>query len=38
MVRNTSPNLSEVKTVFADSVGQEVLGWGRRKEEESVVS
>lgn len=38
VVRNASPNLSELKTVFADSVGQEVLGWSRRKEEESMVS
>lgn len=38
VVRNTSPNVSEVQMVFADSVGQEVLAEGGRKEEENVVS
>lgn len=38
MIGHRSPNQSEVKMVSADSVGQEMLGWDRRKEEESTVS
>lgn len=41
MVRNASLGLSEVKTVFADGVGQEVLGWGKEgkgKRSQLVIS